>query len=219
MQVPDPTQDLVLGGGARASPGHERNGGPAVRDDDLVTNGVQRHWFGEEPGRNEAEAAFLAELRRETAGWHAYGLSPADTESYDIGVPLYAEEEVPAMKTAGRMLQIGFWTGGPWAERSGGAILQGVWGDDHPLDDHNGNDPECLTVTGVDVGPEQHARWAAAWIVRQLQRPVVREEWLRGQEVVATTWRFTDTGTVLRRQGLSLGRLLRRDPDRVTKVR
>lgn len=176
-------------------------------------------WFGDLPGRNEAETAFLAQLRREAGNWTVEGLSAGDTATIDIGVPLYADVEVPGLAALGRSLQIGFWTGGPWAERSGGFILQGVWGDDHPLDDYSGNDPECLTVVGVDARPEQHAAWAAEWLLRQLHRPVVREDWSRDGRVVASTWRLADTGTVLRRQGASSRRLLRRAPDQVTPVR
>ncbi len=87
------------------------------------------------------------------------------------------------------------------------------------LDDHDGNDPECLTVIGVDASPEQHATWAAQWLLRQLRRPVVREEWLRDGQVVAHTLRLSDTGTVLARHGSSPRRLFRRPPDQVTQLR
>jgi hypothetical protein len=176
-------------------------------------------WFGGVPGHDDAEAAFLEHLRREAGGWDVEDVSPALTSSVYIGLPLYADIDVPGLAEPARPLQVGFWTGGPWAGRSGGYVLQGVWGDDHPLDDHDGNDPECLTVIGVDASPQQHATWAAEWLLRQLRRPVVREEWLRDGQVVASTWRLSDTGTVLAREGASPRRLLRRPPDRVTTVR
>ncbi|TYP89033.1 hypothetical protein [Blastococcus xanthinilyticus] len=179
----------------------------------------ETQWFGGQPGRNEAETAYLARLREEVGGWTLDGLSPGHTWAADIGLPLYIDIDVPGLSELRRPLQVGFWTGGPSAGRSGGYVLQGVWGDDHPLDDHDGNSPECLTVIGVDATPEQHATWAAEWLLRQLRRPVVREDWLRDGRVVAATWRLSDTGTVLARQGSSPRRLLRRAPDRVTEVR
>jgi len=138
---------------------HEDAFGDVTRSERLAVSSTTQ-WFGELPGRNEAEAAFLAGLRREASSWAVEGLSPEDTWSADIGLPIYADVDVPGLALP-RPLQIGFWTGGPWAERSGGFILQGVWGDNHPLDDYDANDPECLTVAGVDAGPEQHATWAA----------------------------------------------------------
>jgi hypothetical protein len=175
--------------------------------------------FGDVLGRNEAEIAFLVRLRHEAGSWAVAGLSSDDTSSAYIGVPLYADVHVPGVPTLRRWPQIAFWTDGPWAQRSGGLILQGGWGDDRPLDDHDGNDPECLTVVGVDVSLERHAAWAAEWIVRQLLRPVAREDRVRNGQAVASTWRLADTGTVLQRQGVSRRRLLRRAPDLVTEIR
>ncbi|SDX98269.1 hypothetical protein SAMN05661080_01918 [Modestobacter sp. DSM 44400] len=74
-------------------------------------------------------------------------------------------------------------------------------------------------MTGVHADPERHAAWAAAWILRQLRRPVVREDWLHGEGAVASTWRLIYTGRVLGRTGRSGRRLVRRTPDKVTPVR
>ena len=176
-------------------------------------------WFGGVPGRGDAKAAFLEQLRREANGWYQEDVTPSLTSSLYIGQPLYADIDVPGLTEPARQLQVGFWRGGPWGGQSGGYVLQGAWGDDHPLDDHDGNDPECLTVIGVQATPESHATWAAQWLLRQLRRPVVREEWLRNGQVVAHTLRLSDTGTMLARHGSSPRRLFRRPPDQVTQIR
>jgi hypothetical protein len=67
--------------------------------------------------------------------------------------------------------------------------------------------------------PEQYATWAADWLLRQMNRPVIREEWLGRDRVVATTWRLNDTGRVLGTTGLTPRRWFRRRADRVVAVR
>lgn len=176
---------------------------------------VGARWFPDEVGRDDGEAAFLERLRREASRWDVQGLSPEDdTSSRRWLVPLYVDVDVPGLAIRRRTLQVGYWTGGPL-----GPALQGVWGDDYLLDDHDGNDPEDLTVVGVRASHEEYAEWAAAWLLRQLKRPVVREEWLAGDRVVATTWRLDDTGRVLARRGNGFRRLMRRRADRVVAVR
>lgn len=173
-------------------------------------------WFPDEVGRDDGEAAFLQRLRREASGWNIDGLSPADdTSSQRLQASLYVDVDAPGLAAIRRRtLQVGYWTDGPF-----GQALQGVWGDEYLLDDHDGNDPEDLTVVGVRANHEEYAQWAAAWLLRQLCRPVVRQEWLAGDRVVAATWRLDDTGRVLARQGSGLRRLLRRRADRTVVVR
>lgn len=179
----------------------------------------ETEWFGGVPGRDDAEAAFLDQLRREASGWDQEDVTPSLTGSLYIGLPLYVDIDVPGFTKPARHLQLGFWTGGPWAGRSGGYVLQGAWGGNHLLDLHDGDDPECLTVIGLQASPESHAVWAAQWLLRQLRRPIVREEWLLNGQVVAHTCRLSDTGTVLSRHGSSPRRLFRRPPDQVTQIR
>ncbi len=172
-------------------------------------------WFSDEPGRNEAEATFLAHLRHEAEAWDVARLTPEDTSAECFLIPVYAGVTVPGLTIDVRTLQIAYWTSLPC-----GAVLHGAWSRaSYILDDHDGNDFEDLTVAGVHADPQQHAAWAAAWILPQLGRPIVRQDWLRNDEVVASTWRFADTGRVLHRGGRSSRRLLRRGPDEVTRVR
>lgn len=123
---------------------------------------------------------------------------PQDTSSQRWLAPLHVDVQVPKVTIPRCTLQIAYWTGGPF-----GQALHGVWGDNYLMDDHDGNDPEDLTVVGVRATAEQYAAWAADWLVHQLERPVVRHEWLRGGRVAAATWRLEDTGRVLGKTGPS----------------
>ncbi|MEW2477669.1 hypothetical protein AB0875_28225 [Micromonospora gifhornensis] len=188
---------------------------PWQRHDRVVVEAAGARWFPDEIGRHEGEIAFLEQLRREASGWDVDGLSPEDDTSSQVWLaPLYVDVDVPGLTIRRRTLQVGYWTNGPF-----GQALHGVWGDDYLLDDHDGNDPENLTVVGVRASHENYAQWAAAWLLRQLKRPVVREEWLTGDRVAAATWRLDDTGRVLARHGNGFRRLMRRRADRVVTVR
>ncbi len=175
---------------------------------------LQPVWFPNETGRNDQEKAFLDQLRLEAASWRIDELSPQDTSSQRWLTPLYVDVEVPRVTIPRSTLQVAYWTSG-WY----GSALQGVWGDGYLMDDHDGNDPEDLTVLGVRATPKQYATWAADWLLRQLHRPVIREEWLRHDRVVAATWRLDDTGRILGKTGVTPRRLLRRKADRVVTVR
>ena len=170
-------------------------------------------WFGGAEGRNADEVAFLAELRRLAALWDAPELDPEDDTSAEVLLaPLFIGLDVPGVTAARDNLQLAYWTG---AE----SWLTGEWGTGYLLDAHDGNSSECLTVRDVQATPEEFARVAADWMLGQLGRPLVREDWLSGNVPHATRWRFTDNGHVLDRDGLSLRRVLRRQPDRVMLVR
>lgn len=175
--------------------------------------GSRGSWFGTETGRNAEEAEFLGELRRLARAWDIADLDPDEHTSAEVFLaPLYTGCDVPGVTVKRNNLQLAYWTGSEhW--------LQGEWGTDYLLDDHTGNSPECLTVRGVTASPSEIARFAADWMRTQLQRPLVREEWMRGEAVIATRWRFLDTGHVLAREAISLRRLLRRPPDRVVPIR
>ena len=177
------------------------------------SDAVSSRWFGGSEGRNPEEVAFLNELRRLAALWDVPDLNPDDHTSAEVILaPLLLGLDVPGVTARRDNLQLAYWTGPE-------SWLTGEWGTEYILDDHDGNSPECLTVRGVRASPEEFASFAAGWMLRQLQRPLVREDWLSGDVPHATRWRFTDTGHVLDRDGLSLRRLLRRQPDRVVAVR
>ena len=110
-------------------------------------------WFDDEPGRNEAEAAFLSRLRREAEAWNVEGLGPEDTSAGCFVIPVYAGVTIPGLTIDVRTLEIAYWTGLPC-----GAVLQGAWSSaSYILDNHDGNDLEALTVAGVAADAEQHA--------------------------------------------------------------
>jgi hypothetical protein len=186
----------------------------ATGHDLAVADVLQSVWFPDETGRNDQERAFLDQLRLQAASWRIEDVSPGDTSSERWLTPLYIDVEVPRITIPRSTLQVAYWTSGPY-----GSALHGTWGDGYLMDDHDGNDPEDLTVVGVLATPEQYATWAADWLLRQLHRPVIREEWLRHDRVVATTWRLADTGHILGKTGLTPRRLLRRKPDRAINVR
>ncbi|MBV1852843.1 hypothetical protein [Catellatospora tritici] len=168
-------------------------------------------WFPDEPGRNAAEAAYLDQLRQEAADWTVAGICPEDTASQVWFTPLYLELEIPGLAVPQNTLQVAYWTNHPR-----GHALDGMWGDEHLLDNPHRED---LTACGATVDPEECASWTAAWLLRQLRRSIVRQEWLSGDRVVAATWRFDDTGRVLHATGSSRRRFLRRRADRVVEVR
>ena len=172
-------------------------------------------WFDGDDPRDDAEATFLDQLRRRASSWNVPGLSPDNTGTLAVLVPLHVSVAVPGLDPATsvrcprRGLQVGYWQHGHY-----GHGLEGEWGCEHLLDSHR-NDADGLTVVGLDARPEDFADWAADWLYRQLLRPRERQEWLRGGRVVASRTRLADSGLVLFTEGSSLPRLSRRPPDRV----
>jgi hypothetical protein len=185
-------------------------GGLRCQDGNVGSDGTTT-WFAGAEGRSRPEARFLDAVREAAEDQTLNGLDPGATSAVLC--------EVPGVPVGAKVLQVAFWTEGPWIEPSGTPGLQGVWRDQHMLDNYKTDDPECLTVVGVRADPENFGVWAADWLERQLRRPVVRDEWLAGNEVVATTWLLEDTGRVLGREGFRVNRIRRRAPDRRTRVR
>ncbi len=180
----------------------------SVTDDDIV-------WFGGGDPRDDAEAAFLGVVRQAAGGWNEPGLVPADTAVFAALVPLHLSLHVPHLPSSVVSLQVGYWQ----EPHDYGHALEGEWGDPYLLDSHvYGRDG--LTVFGLDAAPEQFGAWAAAWLRRQLARPVERLDWLDGEGVVvASRWELADTRFVTGDQGFSLFRRFRRPPDHTERVR
>lgn len=177
-------------------------------------------WFAGADGRNESEVRFLAAMRDAAHEWSVQDLRPGDTGALSGMTPLMVLVDVPGLPSGVmRVLQVAYWTDGPWIEPSGCGGLQGTWGGQYLLDDYDAADSENLTVVGVDAQPEAFATWAVEWLIRQLRRPVLREEWLTAGEISAAVWRLTDTGRILGREGASLKRALKRPPDRSLRAR
>ena len=165
-------------------------------------------WFDGAAPRSDEEAAFLATLRAEAAGWDL-DVTPEDTSALTVLVPLYVDVSIPGLPQGTNrqtVLQGGFWAGGP-----AGLTLQAEWGDSFLLD-AGGND-EDLRVGGVTLGPQQAASILANWFAAQLRRSVQRIDWIgAGGTTIASEWRLADTGRIVASEGSWLRR--RRSPTR-----
>ena len=183
-------------------------------------------WFAGSDGRNQQEAAFLAALRKEAAAWSLPGLDPAQTGCEEYLVPLYLFVEVspgaepdrnsPAALPWTLALELAFWT-----DRTRPDLLEGSWGDAiRPLDGGPTPDPrEGLRVSGVSIAPSLAGQLAASWVRVQLERSIWRDDWMRGDEVLASRWRFSDTGREMTRRGFSWRRLRGAPADRQVQFR
>lgn len=74
-------------------------------------------------------------------------------------------------------------------------------------------------MSGVPISASLLGQYAASWMLLQLRRPLVREDWLRGEQVIASRWRFPDTGRELTRRGVSWRRLRGARADRQVALR
>ncbi|WP_144674626.1 hypothetical protein [Arthrobacter sp. U41] len=89
--------------------------------------------------------------------------------------------------------------------------------DDHLLDNHV-YDGDGITVFGLNEAPETFGAFAAGWLHRQLQWPVERFDWLRGDQVRESAWRLADSGKTIARMGWSVRRP-GKAPSRIQRVR
>ncbi|WP_204912463.1 hypothetical protein [Microlunatus spumicola] len=147
-------------------------------------------WFAAEEVVDERTHEFVATVAAAAASWTFTDLVPGDTSS-TLGPPGAGAREVavhvrvPGLTTERRFLQVFYdpdvgglptltsrWGSGP-AELTGYEDCCG------PPDEDTD-----LWVSGVEATAEQCGRWAAAWLERQLCRPVVRREW----DAPATGW-------------------------------
>ncbi len=171
--------------------------------------------------RGDEEARFLSRLRQHAASWHIDATKPEDTEATARMEPLVLTVDVdqvpslPGPRPSLNVVQIALYV------YPTGLALEGSWGSRYLLHDFDPADPDCLVVRGVPVEPEQLADWAAAWLDVQLNRPLIREEWAKGNTVSYCRWMLEDTGKVLASQGArgrsSFSR--RREADRIKMLR
>lgn len=183
-------------------------------------------WFGDADGRNEDETAFLAVLRKTAAAWSLPGLDSTVTGSEEYLVPLYVFVEVPVAESVDRestaalpwtlALEFAFWSDSPHP-----LSVEGSWGDaGRPFDGGPAADArEDLRVSGAPIKASLLGQYAASWMLLQLRRPLVREDWIRGEHVIASRWRFSDTGRELTRRGMSWRRLRGAQADRQVSIR
>lgn len=170
-------------------------------------------WFDGAAPRNPEETAFLSALRDEAAAWDL-DVTPDDTSSLTVLVPLYVDVSIPGLPQGSNKstnLQGAYWARGP-----AGLTLQAERGDSHLLD-AGGNDDD-LSLGGVNLRPEQAASILANWFTTQLRRPIDRIDWIDSAgNAIASEWRLTDTGRRIASEGSWLRR--RRAPARKVVVR
>lgn len=191
-----------------------------------VSGTSESAWFAGSHGRNEREAAFLAALRKEAATWSLPHVEPTETGCEEYLTPLYVFVEVspgekidrdsPAALPWTLALELAFWTDAAYPD-----LLEGSWGDaNRPFDGGPAGDQrEDLRVSGVSISPSLAGQLAASWVRTQLGRSLVREDWIRGDEVLASRWSFSDTGRELTRRGISWRRLRGAPADRQVSLR
>ncbi len=152
-------------------------------------------WFSGAPGRTDDERKFLNLLQRDAAGWTS-DVQPADTVAFtwEHG-PLVVGIKIPKITAAYRNLWVSYWSTKP-----GQRALEGAWGDESSIaDDYTADRDQDLTVAGVEAEPSQFATWCSRWLINQLIRPVVREEW--GPAGKAVAWKLADTDFTLQTKG------------------
>lgn len=164
--------------------------------------------------RTPEEANFLSGLASGISGWSSPNI---DLGSFTVVArmkPIVVTSNVPGVDVPPGTctLQVGYWNDGPY-----GRALEGEWGDSHLLDNHV-YDGDGLTVFGLDEAPETYGIFAAGWLQRQLQRPVERLDWLRGEQVKESAWRLADSGKTIARMGWSVRRP-GKVPSRIQRVR
>lgn len=167
-----------------------------------------------DPPRTPEEASFLSGLTRSVSAW---SLPDVQLGSFTVVArmnPIVVMLNVPGIDVPNGTctLQVGYWNDGPC-----GRALEGEWGDSHLLDNHV-YDGDGLTVIGLDEAPETYGTFAAAWLQRQLQRPVERVDWLHGEQVRESAWSLADSGKTIARMGWSVHRP-GKAPSRIQRVR
>lgn len=146
----------------------------------------RKRWFAGDDPTDESSRRFVASLAAAASGWSFTDLAEADTSSTsapgDTGVAeVVAKVEVSGLTTARRNVWVRY-----DPDVRGLPVLTSQWtaGSDD-FDDRDGYAYGCeppdeevdLWVSGVAATPEQCGGWAAAWLERQLRRPVCRREW------------------------------------------
>lgn len=152
-------------------------------------------WFSGSPCRTEDEREFLSRLQGDADGWKT-DVQPTSSVAFawEYG-PLVVGIEIPKLTTDYRNLWVSYWSTHP-----GQRALEGAWGCEYVADNYTADRDEDLTVVGVESGPSQFATWCSRWLITQLARPVVREEW--GSAGKAVAWRLSDTNFTLQTKGL-----------------
>lgn len=167
-----------------------------------------------DPPRTPEEAKFLSGIARGISAWSIPDVQLGSFTVLARMKPIVVTLNVPGIDVPHGTctLQIGYWNEGPY-----GRALEGEWGDSHLLDNHV-YDGDGLTVIGLVEASETYGTFAAAWLLRQLQRPVERLDWLRDEQIKESAWRLADSGKTIARMGWSVRRPSKA-PSRIQRVR
>jgi len=147
---------------------------------------VQAAWFAAEEAVDEGTRRFVATVAVAATSWAFADLVPADTSSTpappDAGAgEVVVQVRVPHLTTERRYLWVLY-----DPDVRGLPTLTSRWGsrrfefdgrDDYDYDYEPPDEETDLRVSGVQATSEQCGTWAAAWLERQLHRPVCRREW------------------------------------------
>lgn len=150
------------------------------------------HLAGRKPESTEGQE-FARRFAEIVSEWGVPGAGP---DSFDVVgglIPLVIVLQVPGVVVPNNQctLQIAY-----WPDRAGAPVVSGEWGDDHLLEGQGPDDGDLL-LEGVALTPTECADRAAAWTKDQLQRPLVREDWIRKGAVIRSKWILDDTKTVI----------------------
>lgn len=117
---------------------------------------------------------FVARLRKCAEKWDT-DVRPVDTWHEETADPVLVGVAVPGLSGPRTVLWVKC-----WKDIDGSPVLEGSWGDRGPVTDWYGHDPvRELTVRGSSAHPGTLAELAAGWIVHQLRRTIVRDEYGR----------------------------------------
>ena len=154
-----------------------------MSDHDYVLN--PSSWFVGQ-ATNESEERFSRSLRAAASSWNFADLRPEDTSIKRRDIGLLVEVQVPLLTTSRRILRVCY-----DIDDAGLPTLQSEWTPfEYPFE--GGPEAEApdfeggLWITGVEAAPEQCGVWTAAWLERQLRRPVKRLEWDRPRAGAST---------------------------------
>ena len=139
-------------------------------------------WF-DGPDLNEPrEREFIVAMREAAEGGAFLGVDWDDTVFDRLAEPsgpgIAIGLAVPKLTTQQRWLLVSYEPGPDKAA----PMLQSGWASEAALTTEPGaydgpSSYNYLWVSGIDASPTECAAWAANWISRQLQRPVIRREW------------------------------------------
>lgn len=142
-------------------------------------------WFAGEESTDERSRRFTDAVAAAASEWTISDLVAEDTSSTPAPATsevaeVVLEVRVPGLTTPRRNVWVHY-----DPDVRGLPVLTSHWmsesydvdRDDYDYDFESPDDEFDLWVSGVEATPERCGLWAAAWLQRQLRRPVCRREW------------------------------------------